>query len=154
MQPVALVGTRDCFPAGALWPRRARVEVRFGRLIHIRSRRPDGRRVENQEASDAIMLAVAEQLPEGMRGAYADLEALRQRLDGVWEPAPGAAGRAASAVGRGDHVKIDPPVLRWSQMNAAIDKEMTDLWDGKRGAKEIAAAMCQGIEPYLAEQRH
>jgi multiple sugar transport system substrate-binding protein len=54
----------------------------------------------------------------------------------------------------GDHVQIDPQVLRWSQMNAAIDKEMTDLWDGKRGAKDIAAAMCQGIEPYLAEQRH
>jgi 1-acyl-sn-glycerol-3-phosphate acyltransferase len=97
VQPVALVGTRDCFPAGAFWPRRARVEMRFGPLIHIRSRRPDGRRVENQEASDAIMLAVAEQLPAGMRGVYADLEALRQRLDGVWEPAPGAAGRAPSA---------------------------------------------------------
>src|SRR5438445_644931 len=60
-------------------------------------RRPDGRRVENQEASDAIMLAVAEQLPAGMRGAYADLDALRQRLAGVWEPAPEAAGRAPSA---------------------------------------------------------
>jgi 1-acyl-sn-glycerol-3-phosphate acyltransferase len=97
VQPVALVGTRDCLPAGTFWPRRARVEMRFGALIHIRSRRPDGRRVENQEASDAIMLAVAEQLPAGMRGAYSDLEALRERLDGVWEPAPEAAGRAPTA---------------------------------------------------------
>lgn len=53
----------------------------------------------------------------------------------------------------GDHVKIDPPVLRWGQMNAALDKELVDLWTGARSAREITAAMCQGIEPYLAEQR-
>ena len=60
VQPVALVGTRDCFPKGARWPRRAHVEVRFGEPIRIRERRPDGSRVANQEAADAIMLAVAE----------------------------------------------------------------------------------------------
>jgi oligoribonuclease (3'-5' exoribonuclease) len=37
--------------------------------------------------ADAIMLAIAEELPEPMRGAYADLPALRQRLEGVVEPA-------------------------------------------------------------------
>jgi len=38
-------------------------------------------------------------------------------------------------------------------MLAVINREMNDLWDGKRPAKEVAAAICQGIEPYLAEQR-
>ena len=87
VQPVGLVGTRDCFPKGALWPRRVRVAVRFGGPLRIRERRPDGRRVENQEAADAIMLAIAELLPERVRGDYSDLDALRERLAGVSEPA-------------------------------------------------------------------
>ena len=99
VQPVALVGTRDCFPRGARWPRRARVEVRFGPPIGIRERRPDGRRVENQEAADAIMLHVAELLPPEARGAYADLDELRERLAGVWDPA-GAGETGAAPVGR------------------------------------------------------
>ena len=85
--PVALVGTRDCFPKGAHWPRRVPVEVRFGSPLRIRDRRPDGRRVENQEAADAIMLAIAELLPPEARGDYAALDELRLRLDGVTEPA-------------------------------------------------------------------
>jgi 1-acyl-sn-glycerol-3-phosphate acyltransferase len=102
VQPVALVGTRDCFPKGARWPRRVPVEVRCGAPIRIRDRRPDGRRVENQEAADAIMLAVAELLPAAARGHYADLDALRARLEGVWEPAatppssPEADGRGGA----------------------------------------------------------
>src|SRR5579884_2900521 len=95
--PVALPGTRECFPGGSRLPRRVRVEIRYGALIRIRERRPDGRRVENQEAADAIMLAIAEQLPPEARGAYADLEALRERLSGVWEPAP--APRATAGEG-------------------------------------------------------
>ena len=87
VQPIALVGTRDCLPKGARWPRRVPVEFRFGQTLRIRERRPDGRKVGNQEAADAIMLAIAEELPEAMRGAYADLAALRDRLDGVMEPA-------------------------------------------------------------------
>ena len=87
VQPVALVGTRECFPKGGRWPRRVRIDFRFGHPIRIRERRPDGRKVENQEAADAVMLAVAEELPEPMRGAYADLAALRERLAGVSEPA-------------------------------------------------------------------
>jgi 1-acyl-sn-glycerol-3-phosphate acyltransferase len=87
VQPIALVGTRDCFPKGAHWPRRVPVEIRFGRPLRIRERRPDGRRVDNQEAADAIMLAIAEELPEPMRGAYGDLPTLRARLEGVSDPA-------------------------------------------------------------------
>lgn len=87
VQPVALVGTRECFPKGARWPRRVNVQMRFGRPLRIKERRPDGRRVENKEAADAIMLAIAEELPAEMRGDYSDLEALRRQLDGVWEDA-------------------------------------------------------------------
>ena len=100
VQPVALVGTRDCFPKGAHWPRRTRVEVRFGEPIRIRERRPDGSRVENQEAADAIMLAVAALLPPEARGAYAALDELRQRLGGVWEPAGAVPPVSESPVGR------------------------------------------------------
>jgi 1-acyl-sn-glycerol-3-phosphate acyltransferase len=97
VQPVGLIGTRQCFPRGARWPRRVDIEVRFGQVIRIRDSRPDGRRVENQEAVDAIMLHVAELLPAAARGAYADLDALRERLAGVWEPAATPTGSAAPA---------------------------------------------------------
>ncbi len=53
----------------------------------------------------------------------------------------------------GDHVKIDPPVLRWSQINGVFGTQFNDLWDGKRTARDIATAICQGVEPFLAEQR-
>lgn len=53
----------------------------------------------------------------------------------------------------GDHVKIDPAVLRWNQINTVLTTQFNDLWDGRRTAKDIADAICQGIEPYLAEQR-
>ena len=96
VQPVALVGTRDCFPKGAHWPRRTRVEMRFGPVMRIRHQRPDGRRVENQDAADAIMLAIAALLPPEARGAYAGLAELAERLDGVWEP----AGVSRDAAGR------------------------------------------------------
>jgi 1-acyl-sn-glycerol-3-phosphate acyltransferase len=97
VQPVALRGTRECFPRGARRPRRADVEIRFGPPVRIRDRRPDGRRVDNQEAVDAIMLHIAELLEPAERGAYGDVDALRERLSGVWEPAGASAGSAAPA---------------------------------------------------------
>jgi 1-acyl-sn-glycerol-3-phosphate acyltransferase len=87
--PVGLVGTNRCFPKGAFWPRRAPVEIRFGTPMRIRNQRPDGRRVRNQDAADAIMLAIARLLPPDMRGAYADIEALDARLQGIFEPVAG-----------------------------------------------------------------
>lgn len=87
VQPVALVGTRDCFKKGSIWPRRVPVEVRFGKPFRLRARLPDGARIDRQDAADAIMLRIAELLPEPMRGAYADLDALRERLAGVFEEA-------------------------------------------------------------------
>ena len=91
------MGTRECFPKGAWLPRRADVEMRFAPPLRVRERRPDGGRVTNQEASDAIMLQVARLLPPEARGAYADLDGLSERLAGVWEPAAAAAASAAPA---------------------------------------------------------
>lgn len=88
--PVGLVGSDRVFPKGARWPRLARLEIRCGEPFRIRERRPDGSRVGNQDAADAIMLAIARLLPEEMRGAYADVAAFEARLEGIVE-APDAS---------------------------------------------------------------
>jgi 1-acyl-sn-glycerol-3-phosphate acyltransferase len=81
--PVGLTGTRDCLPKGAHWPRRTRVSVTFGKPFMVLSKRPDGSRVMRQEAADAIMLEIAELVPEYQRGAFRDIAAWRKRLRGV-----------------------------------------------------------------------
>jgi 1-acyl-sn-glycerol-3-phosphate acyltransferase len=96
VQPVALIGTRECFPKGARWPRRVPVRVRFGTPFRILDRRPDGRRVENQEAADSIMLAIADLLPESMRGVYTEVDdERRQQLEGIMELVLSSSPRAA-----------------------------------------------------------
>jgi 1-acyl-sn-glycerol-3-phosphate acyltransferase len=82
--PVALIGTRDCFPPRAIIPRRTRVEVIFGRPFRVAERHSDGSKVTRQEAADAIMLAVAEMLPAEQRGVFSDLEGLRARLGDLY----------------------------------------------------------------------
>jgi len=89
VMPVGLVGTRECLPKGARWPRRVPVSVTFGEPFLILPKRADGTKVTHQEASDAIMLRIAELLPPGQRGAFSDLPALRQRLAGVTRPVGG-----------------------------------------------------------------
>jgi 1-acyl-sn-glycerol-3-phosphate acyltransferase len=84
VQPVALIGTRAIFPAGTTLPRRGRISLRFGDPFHLARHRPDGRRVTNQEAADAIMVRIAELMPEDARGEYADLARWRAELDAVW----------------------------------------------------------------------
>ena len=84
--PVGLTGTRDCLPKGARWPRRTHVSVTFGKPFIVRSKRPDGTRITREEASDAIMLEIAELLPEQQRGAFGDMDAWRNRLRGVTTP--------------------------------------------------------------------
>lgn len=91
--PVAIVGTDLCFPKGAVMPRRRRVELRFGPPVRVRERRPDGSRVGNQDAADAIMVAIARLLPPDLRGAYGDDPALQARVEGVLEEVP-ASGSA------------------------------------------------------------
>jgi 1-acyl-sn-glycerol-3-phosphate acyltransferase len=86
VQPVALVGTRDSFPKGARLPRRVPVSIRFGAPFGIRDRTAAGGRVDNQEAADSIMLAVADLLPEEMRGVYSELEGRREALEALREP--------------------------------------------------------------------
>ncbi|GAC1476412.1 MAG: lysophospholipid acyltransferase family protein [Candidatus Dormibacteraceae bacterium] len=86
--PVALTGTRECLPRGAWWPRRVSVTLTFGKPFVVLQKRADGTRVSHKEASDAIMVAIAELLPPDHRGAFSDLELHRKRLAGVTAPAP------------------------------------------------------------------
>lgn len=84
--PVALTGTRDCLPKGARWPRRTTVTITFGKPFVVLPKRADGTRVNHKEASDAIMVAIAELLPPDQRGVFTELESLRKRLAGVTSP--------------------------------------------------------------------
>lgn len=81
--PAAMTGTRECLPKGAWWPRRVRVTLTFGKPFLVLSKRADGTRISHEEASDAIMVAIAELLPAEQRGAFSDLESHRKRLVGV-----------------------------------------------------------------------
>ena len=83
--PVALVGTREVFPPGARIFRRKPVSMRYGRPFRVRHRRSDGGRVTHDEASAAVMLAIAELLPPELRGVYSDLEELRSRLGDLYD---------------------------------------------------------------------
>ena len=83
---VGLTGTRECLPKGAWWPRRTRVTITFGKPFIVATRRSDGTRVSHEEASDAIMTAIAELLPEQQRGEFRDLDSLHRRLEGVTKP--------------------------------------------------------------------
>ena len=85
--PVALTGTRECLPKGKLWPRRVPVTIRFGKPFLVLPRRASGERVSHEEASEAIMLAIAELLPPEKRGLFSDLDSRRRRLAGVTEKA-------------------------------------------------------------------
>jgi len=85
--PVALTGTRECLPKGKIWPRRVPVKVRFGKPFVVPQRRANGARVSHEEASDAIMVAIAELLPADKRGRYSDIEGWRRKLEGVGQPA-------------------------------------------------------------------
>lgn len=85
--PVGLTGTRECLPKGARWPRRTRVRIAFGKPFLVLSKRADGTRITHEEAADAIMLEIAELLPEYQRGAFSDVGSLRKRLAGVTIPA-------------------------------------------------------------------
>ena len=85
--PVGLTGTRECLPKGSRWPRRVPVTITFGKPFVVLEKRADGTRIPREDAADAIMLAIAELLPENQRGAFSDLPALRKRLAGVTRPA-------------------------------------------------------------------
>jgi len=81
--PVGLTGTRECLPKGARWPRRTQVTITFGKPFVILTKRADGSRVTHDEASDVIMVAIAELLPPEQRGQFSDLDSYRKKLAGV-----------------------------------------------------------------------
>jgi hypothetical protein len=80
-------------PKGAYWPRRSRVTITFGKPFVLLQKRADGTRVSHEDASDAIMVAIAELLPPEQRGVFSDLESHRKRLAGVTAPASVATAR-------------------------------------------------------------
>lgn len=84
--PVAMTGTRQVMPKGSKWPHRGPVTLTFGKPFRVQTKRPDGTRISHDEASDAIMVHIAELLPPEMRGAFSDLESHRRRLEGVTTP--------------------------------------------------------------------
>lgn len=84
--PVALAGTREVMPKGAKLPRRTPASMTFGKPFRVETKRADGTKVSHQDASDAIMVRIAELLPEHLRGEFSDLEAQRRRLEGVASP--------------------------------------------------------------------
>ena len=95
--PVGLTGTRECLPKGARWPRRTRVSITFGKPFLVLQKRADGTRVSHEDASDAIMVAIAEVLPLEQRGVFSEVELHRKRLTGVTAPIadpPAGEGRA------------------------------------------------------------
>jgi 1-acyl-sn-glycerol-3-phosphate acyltransferase len=95
--PVGLTGTRECLPKGARWPRRTRVSITFGKPFLVLQKRADGTRVSHEDASDAIMVAIAELLPLEQRGVFSEVELHRKRLTGVTAPIadpPAGEGRA------------------------------------------------------------
>jgi hypothetical protein len=62
------------------------VTITYGKPFLVATRRPDGTKITHQEAADAIMVEIAELLPEHQRGAFSDLPTLRKRLAGVTQP--------------------------------------------------------------------
>jgi 1-acyl-sn-glycerol-3-phosphate acyltransferase len=86
--PVALLGTRECFPKGARLPRRVPVTVRFGPTFHLHDRLPDGSRVSHQLASEAIMVRIADLLPDHLRGKFTDLESWRTKVAPAFADTP------------------------------------------------------------------
>jgi 1-acyl-sn-glycerol-3-phosphate acyltransferase len=86
--PVALTGTAGVMPKGKVLPRRVPITMRFGKPFIVQQRRPNGERVTHEEASEAIMVAIAELLPPDKRGRFSDVEGLKKGLEGVTIPTP------------------------------------------------------------------
>jgi 1-acyl-sn-glycerol-3-phosphate acyltransferase len=90
--PVAITGSREILGKGFRFPHRAPLRLEFGEPFRI-APRVDGKRVAHQDAADAIMLAIAELLPESLRGEFADLDAWRERVGRLRQPLESAGSR-------------------------------------------------------------
>jgi len=84
--PVAVSGSREVLGKGFRFPRRAPVRLQFGEPFRIPAKLPDGARVEHEDAAAAIMLAIAELLPEQLRGEFSDLDAWREKVGRLRQP--------------------------------------------------------------------
>jgi len=84
--PSAVTGGRDVLGKGFRIPHRAPLRLEFGHPFRIAARRPDGTRVDHQDAADAIMLSIAELLPPELRGVYSDLDGWRARVGALRGP--------------------------------------------------------------------
>ena len=49
------------------------------------------------------------------------------------------------------HVRLDPQLTNWRDVEAAINKELTPLWDGQRSAREAATLVKGVVDPLLKE---
>jgi ABC-type glycerol-3-phosphate transport system substrate-binding protein len=47
------------------------------------------------------------------------------------------------------YVRLDPQTSNWSEIEAAINKELVPLWDGQRSAREAAQAVKRAVDPLL-----
>lgn len=84
--PVGLIGTNECWPKGARFPRRTRVAVVFGKPFTLSTTHADGTRLSRDDAAEAIMVAIARLLPDANRGVFADWESRLNRLAEVYRP--------------------------------------------------------------------
>lgn len=81
--PIGLVGTREVMPKGKLLPRPRPIQMHIGRPFRLPAKGPDGKRIRNRDAADAIMLSIAELLTDELRGEYADLDGWREKVGGL-----------------------------------------------------------------------
>ncbi len=71
--PAAITGSNEVIEKGRSLPRRRGVTLRFGPPFRLLDHPERKSRVTNQEATDAIMLRIADLLPVAMWGDYAPL---------------------------------------------------------------------------------
>jgi multiple sugar transport system substrate-binding protein len=46
-------------------------------------------------------------------------------------------------------MRTDPQLLRWDEVNTAINRELDYLWTGRRPAREVVTAIKQAVDPLL-----
>lgn len=69
--PIAITGTERVLGRSRLLPRRADVEMTFGRPFTLPERNLDGSQMDHQQSADYLMTKIAELLPLENQGAYA-----------------------------------------------------------------------------------
>jgi 1-acyl-sn-glycerol-3-phosphate acyltransferase len=68
--PAAVTGTHRVLGRSQMIPRRAPVEMAFGKPFSLPERNPDGSVMEHQQSADFMMMKIAELLPLEYQGDY------------------------------------------------------------------------------------